>query len=246
MNFVKVEEFDNLEYSYISKYSGGYISKNENIFNFINMNSLNQFILEKAVFGTPIFKVGSKGNKYLLLSGIHGDELPSQIASLMVLNEYVNKKVNGTLYFIPFASPFSTMENERNFHLNDLNRSAHIEGSLSNNIFKTISALDIDFVGDFHSTAINSNPGVEAIFSSKNPTPESFFIASYVSRDVGSKNIVFPKASASYKGAIEDECNLNGIPAITGEVVSPFGVVGYGSVEKSYRQIKSFLAYFGL
>ena len=54
MHFEKINQFDNLEFSYICKNSGGYISRNHNIFENIILNSLNQFIINKAVFGTPI------------------------------------------------------------------------------------------------------------------------------------------------------------------------------------------------
>ena len=246
MDFEKVEYYDNLEMSYISNLSGGYISKNTHIFNEIELNSLNKFILAKSVYGTPIFKLGSGGNKILILSGIHGNELPSQIANIRLLNELVGKKINNTLFFIPFAAPKASMENRRFFNALDLNRAAHIENSLSNVIIKKISELGIDFVGDFHSTAYNSNPGIESVFSTKSPTPESFLIASYISRDVDCKIISLDSAGESYKGAIEDVCNINGIPAITGEVLSPFSVVAEGSVERSLLQMKSFLSYFGI
>lgn len=246
MIFDSVVDYDGLEYSYVSKESGGYISRNRNIFNYFDLNDLDQFVLKSAVFGTPIFKLGSSGNRILILSGIHGNELSSQIACLKLLNEYINKEINHTLYFIPFAAPFATMNNDRNYRGDDLNRSAHIKGSLSNLILDCICDLGIDFVGDFHTTAVNSNPGCESIFASKKPTDESFLISEFIFRDIGSKNIVFPVAGASYKGAIEDECNIRGIPAITGEVLSPFGAVGKGSVERSYIQMKSFFDYFGL
>ena len=128
----------------------------------------------------------------------------------------------------------------------DLNRSAHIKNSLSNLIIQCIENLGIDFVGDFHSTAYNSNPGFESIFSSKSPTSESFLIANYISRDVGSKIISYDFAGSSYKGAVEDVSNLKGIPAVTCEVLCPFANVAEGSVERSYAQMKSFLSYFGL
>lgn len=242
----KLEGFDCLEYGFISEDSGGYISKNKNIFNHIKLNNLNISILEKTVCGTPIFKMGNKGNKILILSGIHGDELSSQLANLKLLNELLTKEINHTIYFIPFAAPFATMNNERTFKGQDLNRSTHIEGSLSNKILKTIIDLGINFVGDFHSTALNSNPGREAIFSSKNPTVESFLIANYISCDVGSQSINFFEAGSSFKGAVEDECNIKGIPAITGEVLTPFGIIADGSAEKSLLQMKSFLDYFGV
>ena len=246
MDFEKVEYCDNLEMSYISNLSGGFISKNAHVFNEIELNSLNKFILEKSVYGTPIFKLGKGSRKILILSGIHGNELPSQIANIRILNELVNEEINNTLFFIPFAAPKATMENSRFFNALDLNRAAHIENSLSNVIIKKILELGIDFVGDFHSTAFNSNPGVESIFSTKSPTPESFLMASYISRDVKCKLIAFDSAGESYKGAVEDVCNIKGIPAITGEVLSPFSSVGAGSVERALLQMKSFLSYFGI
>ena len=127
----------------------------------------------------------------------------------------------------------------------DLNRAAHIQNSLSNRIIQCIEELGIDFVGDFHSTAYNSNPGFESVFSSKNPTPESVLIAQYISKTVGSEIIDYDMAGSLYKGAVEDTCNLRGIPAVTCEVLSPFASVGKGSFEKSLEQMKSFLEYFG-
>lgn len=246
MHFKKIEQSDNLEISYISNISRGYVSRNKSLFKELSLTPLTQFILEKAVYGTPIFKLGNGGSKILILSGIHGNELPPQIANIQLINELAGSNLNHTLFFIPFASPNSTMNNERTFSSMDLNRSAHIKNSLSNLIIQCIENLGIDFVGDFHSTAYNSNPGFESIFSSKSPTSESFLIANYISRDVGSKIISYDFAGSSYKGAVEDVSNLKGIPAVTCEVLCPFANVAEGSVERSYAQMKSFLSYFGL
>ena len=71
-------------------------------------------------------------------------------------------------------------------------------------------------------------------------------IANYISKDVGSDIISFDFAGSSYKGAVEDVCNLKGIPAVTCEVVCPFSNVVSGSVETSLSQMKSFLDYFGI
>ena len=246
MHFKKIEEFGNLEISYLCDFSGGYISRNKHILKNLELNKLNLFVLEKCVYGTPIFKLGNGNSKILILSGIHGNELPSQIANMKLLNEFVSKDLNHTLYFIPFASPKSTMNNERTFNSMDLNRSAHIKNSLSNLIVQTIEKLGIHFVGDFHSTAYNANPGIESIFSSKSPTHESIIIANHISQNVGSEVISFDFAGLTYKGAVEDVCNLKKIPAITGEVLCPFASVGAGTVERSYAQMKSFLDYFGI
>ena len=90
MNFEVLDDFNGLEIGFISKNSGGYISKNKYIFEEIELTPLNQFILEQSVFGTPIFKLGSGGANILLISGIHGNELPSQAASLKLLEELIN------------------------------------------------------------------------------------------------------------------------------------------------------------
>ena len=81
MDFEKVECAGNLEMGYISNLSGGYISRNTHVFSQMELNDLNKFILEKSVFGTPIFKLGHGGNRILILSGIHGNELPYSFCS---------------------------------------------------------------------------------------------------------------------------------------------------------------------
>lgn len=240
-----VDGFDNVEMTYVSFLSRGYIAKNKNLFEKIDLTPFNKFVLQSAVYGTPIFKFGNSGKKILILSGIHGNELPPQLANLSLLNELIDADLNNMVYVIPFASPKSSMNNERTFNSVDLNRAAHITNSLSNMIIQAIDELKIEFVGDFHSTAYNSNPGVESVFSSKNPSPESYLIAEYISDEVGSDVISFDVAGSSYKGAVEDVCNLRGIPAVTCEVVSPFASVGKESFEKSLEQMKSFLTYFG-
>ena len=245
MHFRKIEEFGNLEMSYISDLSRGFISRNTNLFKNLEMNRFTQFLLEKCVYGTPIFKLGNGGNRILILSGVHGNELPPQIANVKLLNSLLFEDLRNTLYIIPFASPKSTMNNERTFNGMDLNRSAHINDSLSKLIVREVENLGIDFVGDFHSTAFNANPGCEAIFTSKSPSAESYLMANYISRDVGSEIISFDYAGSSYKGAVEDVCNLNGIPAITCEVLCPFGNVGKGTAERSFAQMNSFVSYFG-
>lgn len=246
MHFEKIEQFDNLEMTYLSDLSRGYISRNRAILSHLTLTPLTQFILEKCVYGTPVFKMGDGGNKILILSGVHGNELPPQIASLKLINEYIDRDLNHTLFFIPFVSPKSTMNNERTLNSMDLNRSAHIKNSQSNLIIQMIEKLGINFVGDFHSTAFNSNPGFESIFSSKSPSPESYLIANYISNDVGSELLAFDFAGSSYKGAIEDVSNLKGVPAVTCEVLSPFANVAFLTDEKSLEQMKSFLSYFGI
>ena len=246
MHFKKIEEFGNLEMTYISNHSGGYISRNKHGRRNLELSKLTQFILEKCVYGTPIFKLPGGDNQILILSGIHGNELPPQVANVKLINKLLDRDLNNTIYFIPFAAPKATMENERTFNAMDLNRSAHIKNSISNLILDAVQKLQINLVGDFHSTAYNSNPGFEAVFSSKSPCPESFFIANFISQDVGSEVISFDFAGSSYKGAVEDVCNLKRVPAVTCEVLCPFASIEQGTVDRSFAQMESFLSCFGL
>ena len=244
MDFDSVDDFENVEMTYVSFLSKGYISRNKFLFDKIKLTNFSKFVLYSCVYGTPIFKIGNSGKKILVLSGIHGNELPPQLANLTLLDELVDRDLNNTVYVIPFASPNSTMNNERSFNSLDLNRAAHIANSLSNQIIQAIEELKIDCVGDFHSTAYNSNPGFESVFSSKNPSPESVLMAHHISNEVGSEIIRYDVAGSQYKGAVEDVCNLRGIPAVTCEVLSPYTKKRKGSFEKSLQQMKSFFFFF--
>lgn len=234
----------NFELSFISLDSGGYIAGNNNLFKEIPHDDLFKLILKEAVKGTSIIKIGSGNPKVMIVSGIHGNELPPQLASLNLIKELSNKIINGTIYIVPFAAPKSTMENKRSFKGMDLNRSTHKRGSLSNLILKKIQELGVIALADFHSTSISSNPGREGVFCSLNPCKSSQLIGEYISKKTNSKLLWYEIAGSSYSGALEDECNLIGIPAITCEVVSPFGYILKNSPKHSLAQMKSFLSYF--
>ena len=209
---------NNLELEIISSESGGFISANRNIFNRIKLSDNSKFILNQAINGTPMLKIGDGATKVMLVAGVHGNELAPQIAALNLI-EYIydldlNGKLNGTVYAIPFASPKSTMENSA--------------------------------IGDFHSSAPNSNPGKEGIFCTKVPCSKSYFIAEHISERVGSEKILYPSAGVPFKGALEDEANLIQIPAVTCEVLSAIGYSNEKICQRSYLQMKAFLEYFGI
>jgi len=54
---------------------------------------------------------------------------------------------------------------------------------------------------------------------------------------------VYKKAGVEYPGALEDVCNLKGVPSVTCEVLSPHGSVAQGSVGRSFTQMVLFLQY---
>ncbi len=228
------------------EFSGGYVAANKRLYKEIPNNSIFKKVLKESIKGVPLIKIGSTGEKFMVVSGVHGNELPPQLASLYLINYLLSQELNGTIYVIPFAAPNATMHNSRSFKGMDLNRSTLIEGSLTNIIFNIIKSQNIKAVGDFHSTGVNSTPGIEAVFSSSNPTVESYNIGQFISNNLGCKLLNYPKAGDNYKGALEDESNLENIPSVTCEVLSPFGYLKNGAYQRSLLQMYSFLSYFGV
>ncbi|SCG86662.1 succinylglutamate desuccinylase/aspartoacylase family protein [Methanobacterium congolense] len=228
----------------LSSETGGNITENEPLTEYIPMGSTSSRIIRAAKRGTPLLKVGEGEPRVMLTAGIHGNELPPQLAALKLANELENMEIHGTVYLIPFAVPHSTMKNSRRFRGFDMNRSASKGGSASNDILMAVKTFKIDSVADFHATKLRSNPGVESVFCSRNPCPESRDIAEHITHETKSKLLLHEHAGTLYSGALEDECNLMGTPAVTCEVVSENCQVNPGSPERSYRQMLSYLRYF--
>lgn len=243
---INQSKFARLEISIISEGTGGEINLNKGLMEEIIPSGVTKSLIDAAKDGTPLVKLGSGSPRVLLIAGIHGNELPPQVAFFSLLNELDSKKINGTVYIIPTAIPYATMKNSRRFQGFDMNRKTFREGSISNSILETAKELKIDAVADFHSTQVQSNPGIESVFCSKKPCYESFEIASHITSQTSSKIISQDEAGTLYVGAIEDEFNISGIPAVTCEVVSRNGRIDSGSVERSLLQMKSFLGYFNI
>jgi predicted deacylase len=236
----------NPEIEIIFPETGGYVAENEAINEHLPPVRLIKTILAAAVKGTPLLKYGNGSPKLMFISGMHGNELPPQIATLQLITELEKFNSAGTLYLLPFAIPFATMKNDRRYDGMDMNRQAHREGSISNVILNKIKKLKINSIADFHSTQKRSSPGVECVFCSKNPTDESLTIANHITKLTSSKVLCHDNAGNLYKGALEDESNLWGIPAVTCEVVSTNGAVDPGSSERSFLQMKAYLDYFNI
>lgn len=226
--------------------TGGDISLNPDLWEKLDLGLIGQPLIKAALKGTPLLKFGSGSPRILLCAGIHGNELPPQVAFFKLLNKLEDKKVNGTVYVIPIAIPYATMKNSRRFKGWDMNRKTSKEGYISNTILKTAQKLKIQAAADFHSTQPQSNPGVESVFCSKKPCFESFKIARHITSETSSKIISQEQAGKLYGGALEDELNIQGIPAVTCEVVSRNGKLDSGSVERSLLQMNSFLTYFNI
>lgn len=235
-----------VEIRIISPETAGDLRENHTFTNHLVEGYLTDKFLDAALEGTPMIKMGEGNPKIMLTSGIHGNEFSPQIAALMIAQKLEKKKINGTVFIIPFAIPYATMMTLRRFKGFDMNRAAFKAGYLSNEIIKVAKNLKLDSLADFHATKPFSNPGVESIFCSKKPCEESLKIAEHINKATSSKIICHKRAGTLYNGALEDECNLSGIPAVTCEVVSHNGKVDPGSHERSYLQMKAYMSYFGI
>lgn len=235
-----------VEIQIISEDAAGDLKENDVFLDNISKGSLTENLLKSALKGTSLLKIGKGGPKIMLTAGIHGNELSPQIAALTVAEKLKEVELKGTIFIIPFAVPYATMQSSRRYKGFDMNRKASEEGYLSNKIIKVAKTLKIDSLADFHSTKPYSNPGVESIFCSKKPCPKSFKIAEHINKATKSKIICHKIAATLYKGALEDECNLSGVPAVTCEVVSHNNKVDPGSHERSYLQMMAYMSYFNI
>ena len=224
--------------------TGGDVINNSYIREYVPNSSLTSQVFELAKHGTPIIIFGDGSYPRVMISaGIHGHELPAQIASMKLINYLSNTPIKGTVYIVPFVAPSSTAQNIRLWNGMNLNSVANINGTPSNLLIKKAENLHVIVFGDFHSTQPGAVPGRDSILCTKIPTYESFIIANYISQKSESELIWEDVAGKSYPGAVEDNANLAGIPTVTCEVLSPHGIVTPTTIQKSLNQMITLLKY---
>lgn len=231
----------------INTATSGDISKNSLLYNSIQKTVLSKKILSKTKSGTPIVTFGDgKGPKVLIVAGVHGNELSSQAAAMKLINYLNGKHVRGTVYIIPFAIPYATAHNTRYWHNKDPNRVANVAGSPTNIIVSLAKKLNIQALADFHSSVPGGVPGIDSALCTRIPMYNSYKIASYIAKYSSSTRITDKMAGQKYPGALEDVTNLNGIAAVTCEVLAYHNTLKNSSVAKSFKQMCGFLKYFGI
>ncbi|MBI5679858.1 MAG: succinylglutamate desuccinylase/aspartoacylase family protein [Methanobacterium sp.] len=227
------------EIEVINNSASGDITKNTLIMENIPKTELNIEIIKKANYGAPIIKLGEGNPKVMIIAGVHGEELPPQIASLKLINDLKDKKLKGTIYIIPFAVPESTEKNIRDFQNKDPNRETNSPNSPTNVVLQFAKDNNINYVGDFHSTRPDGVPGKKVVMCSKEINYESFKLAEFISQKTNSDIFLKPEN----EGTVNLVFNSNGIPTISAEVVSQHGQVNLKDVDASYDQMYSLLIY---
>ena len=151
--------------------------------------------------------------------------------------------IKGTVYVMPFMNPKGTAANVRDYKGVHLNKKANKKGTISYKTVRLIKKFKCDAYGDFHATRPGGKPGKNLVFGSYKPTKKSATIAKYIAKNAKVKYKIYKKAGSEYPGALEDEVNLKGIPAVTCEVISPHGKIKKGSVSKSLLMMRTLLKY---
>ena len=224
--------------------SGANVLKNKRIKANVPKSALVRKIIKLAKSGTPVIKFkGGKGKVVFITAGCHGNEIPSQVAAMKLIKYLETHYIKGTVYVMPFMNPKGTAANVRDYMGVHLNKKANKKGTISYKTVKLIKKLKCDAYGDFHATRPGGKPGKDLVFGSYKPTKKSATIAKYIAKNAKVKYKIYKKAGSEYPGALEDEVNLKGIPAVTCEVISPHGKIKKGSVSKSLLMMKTLLKY---
>lgn len=198
--------------------------------------------------GSPYIKFGNgKGKTIIVNVGTHGGEIAPIVAGFNLINYLATYggEIDGTIYVFPVLFPQATANNTRIFNRTNLNVVADVNGTVSNSLVKFAQSVNASGLGDFHATRHSeSDVGITCAMCSIDPTYESFQIASFISDETGYDLKKYDVAGNPYAGAIEDYANILGIPSVTCEVLTNHGAIEYGSPEKSFNMMKSFLKYF--
>ena len=207
--------------------SGANVLKNKRIKANVPKSALVRKIIKLAKSGTPVIKFkGGKGKAVFITAGCHGNEIPSQVAAMKLIKYLETHYIKGTVYVMPFMNPKGTAANVRDYKGIHLNKKANKKGTISYKTVKLIKKFKCDAYGDFHATRPGGKPGNDLVFGSYKV-----------------KYKIYKRAGVEYPGALEDEVNLKGIPAVTCEVISPHGKIKKGSVSKSLLMMKTLLKY---
>ncbi|MCE5213955.1 MAG: succinylglutamate desuccinylase/aspartoacylase family protein, partial [Methanobacterium sp.] len=220
----------------INPTTGEDISKNTEIMQYLSDNSLTHNIIDAAKKGTPVVRLGDGSQpRVMITAGVHGNELPPQIASLKIIEELKGIELNGTIYIIPFIAPRATAENSKLFNGENLNLVADSPESATNKVFKYAEKQGIRSLGDYHSTS--THPAEDSVIYYTSIKSSS--IAVFVNKKSNSRlltHIINP-------GTLITVCNSNKIPTIICEAESPDGIASPDTIEVAMKQMKAFLEY---
>ncbi|WP_297898284.1 succinylglutamate desuccinylase/aspartoacylase domain-containing protein [Methanobrevibacter sp.] len=237
---------NSISIDYINSENGANVKENiilkDNIIKYTNNSNFTNSIIESAKHGTPVIRFGNgEAPVTFIVAGVHGNQIPPQLATLRLIDYLENNKIHGTVYIVPFAAPSLTASNEKLLNGENLNTVADDVGTPTNDIVTYAISKNSNVVGDFHSTAPGAVPGHNVIMCSQYPTYESYIYALEMTKFLNEGFELHKIAGVDYEGAVEDVLNIEGTPSVTGLSTSPHGEVASGSVENSFNQMLALL-----
>ncbi len=237
-----VQSSSNYKIILIDNSTGGDVSNNAILMENINQTHVISEIIQSAKKGTPLIIFGDGSQpRVMVVAGVHGAELPSQIAATNLINHLNGKKLNGTVYIVPFAIPNNTASSTRINNGTDPDRVAHNNGTPLNNINNVSLNSNITLMVDFHSAQPNDVPGKNCIiYDPKNP--KSHELAGYIRNKTGSPLMEV----GPYPGVLSTVSNRNGIPSVVCEVLSAHNKTDQTSIDLTYQYMIAFLEYSGV
>lgn len=237
-----VQSSNNYQILVIDNSTGGDVSNNTVLKDNLNKTPVVNELVETAKKGTPMVIYGNGSQPHIMIvAGVHGAELPPQIAATNLINHLKGQKINGTVYIIPFALPNQTATDRRMNNGTDPDRVAQIEGTPLNTICNTSKNYNVTMLVDFHSAQPNDVPGKNCIIYDPENN-KSLELALYISNKTKSPLMKV----GPYPGVLSTVSNRNNITSVVCEVLSPHSKVDPSSVELSYQYMMTFLEYSGV
>ena len=232
--------------------TGGDIRKNTVLYNYLLQTTSRNGIVDEIIAaekqGTVLIKFGNgNGRTVFINAGIHGNELPSQAAAYQTA-EYLSSldEINGTIYMICSLIPYTAQQSVREYNGVDPNRQAKVAGSVANKLINLAVSLNVETFADMHGTKYGGLPGKNVIMAAYTPNSESATMANYMYNLIGYVDLqIVDYAGQVYPTALQDNVNLAGIPAVTGEVLCQHSTINNDSTEISYAYHMAFLKYNG-
>lgn len=213
----------------------------------IKKNMPNNAWVKKAVAATkkglPLLKFeGGKGKIVFITAGVHGNELSSQVAAMKMIKHLTDTPIKGTVYIIPFVNVKAISKKVRHTG-KDFNRIASKSGTISNKIVKLVVKYKCDAYGDFHTTQPGGIPGKNIVMGSKGPATQSAALTKYIAKNCNVNKKIYKYAGQQYPGALADNVNKNGIPAVICEVMLPHNTLTTKTINTSFNMMKYLLKF---
>lgn len=221
----------------------GDVTKNKLIKSYVPKNVWVKKAVEATKKGIPLLKFeGGKGKTVFITSGVHGNEISSQVAAMKMIASLTKVPIKGTVYFIPFVNVKAISKSVR-YTDRDFNRIANKYGPIPNKIVNIIVKCKCDAYGDFHTTKPGGAPGQNIVMGFKSPAKTCAKMTNYIYKNCNVNKRLYSYAGQVYPGALADNVNKHGIPGVICEVVLPHNTVTAKSVGISFSMMKHLLKF---